>query len=311
MSGSERMADEGREADAPRPRRGPDALALGAFVALVVLIAANVVAIRFTNRELPPLWGGGTRFGLAGLIFAGYVSARRLSLPRGRALAGSLLFGVLQFGLGFALGYWALLEVPAGLASIILASVPIFTFVFAVIARVEPFRVRGLIGAVVAVSGIALMSGERAGGDIPFLYLLAAVGTAASFALVPVVIKSFPDVPVAVNNAIGMLTGAVILLTLSRVTGESIKVPELPATWLAQLYLVVPGSVGVFGLLLFVLGRWTATAVSYQTVLSPIVSIALAAWLLDEPVTQGLFLGGALVLTGVYVGALAPDREPG
>jgi len=103
----------------------------------------------------------------------------------------------------------------------------------------------------------------------------------------------------------------VILLTLSRATGEPILVPELPATWPAQLYLVVPGSVGVFALLLFVLGRWTATAVSYQTVLSPIVSIALAAWLLGEPVTQGLFLGGALVLTGVYVGALAPDREPG
>ena len=247
----------------------PDTLTLVAFAVLVVLISANVVAIRFTNRELPPLWGGGTRFASASALFFVYVLARRLPLPRGRALVGSLVFGALQFGLGFALGYWSLLEVPAGLGSVILAWVPIFTFVFAVVAGVEPFRVRGLIGALVGVAGIALIFGEQAGGDIPFLYLLAGVGTAASFGLVPVVIKSFPDVPVAVNNAIGMLTGAVILLTLSRATGEPMVVPALPATWLAQLYLVIPGSVGVFALLLFVLRRWTATAVSYQPVLSP------------------------------------------
>ena len=303
-SRTEGTLEEGR----PGAQARPDTLTLVAFAVLVVLISANVVAIRFTNRELPPLWGGGTRFASASALFFVYVLARRLPLPRGRALVGSLVFGALQFGLGFALGYWSLLEVPAGLGSVVLAWVPIF--VFAVVAGVEPFRMRGLIGAVVGVAGIALIFGEQAGGDIPFLYLLAGVGTAASFGLVPVVIKSFPDVPVAVNNAIGMLTGAVILLTLSRATGEPMVVPALPETWLAQLYLVIPGSVGVFALLLFVLKRWTATAVSYQPVLSPIVSIALAAWLLGEPVTQGLFLGGVLVLVGVYVGALSPDPEP-
>jgi len=277
---------------------------LAAFAAFVVLVAANVVAIRFTNRELPPLWGAGTRFALAAALFAGYVFVRRLPLPRGRALVGSLLFGVLQFGLGFALGYWALLEVPAGLASVILASVPIFTFVFAVVARLEAFRVRGMAGALIAVGGIATMFGERAGGDIPVPYLLAVVGTAACFALVPVVVKLFPEVHVATNNAIGMLTGTLLLLSLYFATGEDIVIPELPSTWIAQLYLVLAGSVGVFALLLFVVGRWTASAVSYQAVLSPVVSIALSAWLLDEPLTGGLLLGGALVLAGVFVGTL-------
>ena len=47
--------------------------------------------------------------------------------------------------------------------------------------------------------------------------------------------------------------------------------------WAVQLYVVVIGSVGVFSLLLFVLRRWTASATSYQTVLSPPVTILLAA----------------------------------
>lgn len=309
MSGSHESSGAWGNGASPGERGRPDALTLAAFAAFVLLVSANVVAIRFTNRELPPLWGGGTRFAAAGVLFLGYVLVRRLPFPRGRALAGSLLFGALQFGLGFALGYWALLEVPAGLASIVLALVPLFTLVFASVAGLERLRARGLLAALVALGGVAVMFGERADGELPIPHLLAAVGAAACFALVPVVVKLFPQVHVATNNAIGMLTGTLILLALSAATGERAVIPEMPATWIAQLYLVLPGSVGVFASLLFVLQRWAATAVSYQAVLSPVASIALAAWLLGEPVTGGLFLGGALVLIGVYVGALAGPRS--
>ena len=293
----------------PASQARPDPVTLAAFAVLVVFIAGNVVAVRFTNRELSPFWGAGTRFVFASMLFFLYVLFRRLPLPRGRALAGVLIFGILQFGVGFALVYWALQEVPAGLASVILASVPLFTLLFAFAARLEPLRVRGVIGSLAAVGGIAAMFGERAGRDIPPGYLLAAVGTAAIFALAPVVVKAFPQVHLATTNAVGMITGALLLLTLAFVYKESMAVPGNLATWAAFLYLVLPGSVGVFGLLLFVLKRWTATAVSYQAVLSPLVAIALSAWLLGEPLTGGLFLGSLLVTAGVYIGAIAPDRR--
>lgn len=294
---------------APDDQARPDARTLAAFAVLVALVAANVVAIRFTNRELPPFWGAGTRLGAASMLFFVYVLIRRLPLPRGRALAGTLLFGLLQFGTGFALVYWALLEVPAGLASIILASIPLFTLLFAFVARIERLSIRGVAGALAAIGGIAIMFGEPAGKDIPLAYLLAIVGTAACFALAPVVVKAFPPVHLATMNAVGMLTGALMLLGLSLASGEGAVIPKDPVTWAAHLYLVLPGSVGVFALLLFILRRWTASGVSYQTVLSPLVTIALSAWLLDEPLTGGLFLGGSLVIAGVYAGALAPDRQ--
>jgi len=82
-------------------------------------------------------------------------------------------------------------------------------------------------------------------------------------------------------------------------------------TWAAFLYLVLPGSVFLFGLLLFVLKRWTASAVAYLSVLSPIVTILLSAWLLAEPVSERLFLGSALVLAGVSLSSLAPAARSG
>jgi drug/metabolite transporter (DMT)-like permease len=70
-------------------------------------------------------------------------------------------------------------------------------------------------------------------------------------------------------------------------------------------YLVLVGSITVFLLALFVLRRWTASATSYVLVLMPLVTVALAAWLLGEHLTPVFALGGLLVLVGVWVGAIA------
>jgi drug/metabolite transporter (DMT)-like permease len=69
------------------------------------------------------------------------------------------------------------------------------------------------------------------------------------------------------------------------------------------LYLVTLGSIGLFVLYLVVLRRWTATAASYILLISPLVAILLGALILGEPVGPEFLAGGALVLTGVYVGA--------
>ncbi len=301
--------EDARSGELPVSGTNPDLLTLAAFGAFVVLVASNVVAVRLSNLEMPPFLGAGTRFAAASLLFFIYILIRRLPLPQGRALFGALLFGALQFGIGIGLAYWALVEVPAGLASVIFASVPLFTLLFAFSARLEPLRMRGLAGSLAAMAGIAVMFGERSGTEIPLMFLLAAVGSAASFALAPVLVKSLPQVHSAAMNAVGMLIGTLILLGLSFALREPLAIPKGAVTWAAQLYLVLPGSVGVFVLLLFLLKRWTATGVSYQSVLSPPLTIALSAWLLQEPLTGGLFLGGALVLAGVYLGALAQDRR--
>ena len=63
----------------------------------------------------------------------------------------------------------------------------------------------------------------------------------------------------------------------------------------------------VFLLYLVVLGRWAASRAAYVFVIIPFVTVALSAWLDDEPFGADLVLGGLLVLGGVYVGAL---RKP-
>lgn len=312
------MSSDGRvhgpDADAlacgpERPCR-PDSLTIVAFAVLVLLIAANPLAVRFTDRELAPFWGGGTRLATASLIFFAFVAIRRVPLPRGRDLLGVIFFGILQFGLGFGLGYWALVKVPAGIAGVILAAIPLFTLVFAVLARIEAPTLRGALGAIISLAGIAVIVGAHTGPRVPLLYLAASVGFAACLAGGLVVAKSLNRVHPAAMNAIGMLVGSALLLAVAFIIQEPTPLPRANATWAVQLYVITAGSVGTFALLLFVVRRWTATGASYQTVLSPPVTILLASWLLKEPISGGLVWGTAIVLAGVYVGALSHPPRP-
>jgi drug/metabolite transporter (DMT)-like permease len=283
-----------------------DRVVLVAFVAEAVLAGGNAVGVRFSNRELAPLWGATLRFTLASALLLGVMVVMKLGLPRGRALIGALLYGLFNFGIAFALLYYGLERVHAGFTQTVLAIVPLVTLLVAVAHRQERLRGSAVIGALLALAGIALMSRAPLRESVPLLSLLALIGGAICFAEAAVLVRMFPPAHPVAMNAVGMTTGAAILFAGSVLAGEPLGLPQLSATWVAIGYLVAVGSVLVFVLYLFVLRYWAASRVAYVFVLSPVVTVFLSAWLDQEPITSALLFGGVLVLAGVYVGALRP-----
>jgi drug/metabolite transporter (DMT)-like permease len=285
-------------------RDGGERLALGAFLVGSVLAGGNAVGVRISNRELSPLWGAGLRFALAAALLAATMATLRLALPTGRALTGAVIYGVLNFAAAFALAYYGFVDIHAGLGQTLLAVVPLATLLLAVLQRQERFRAAGLVGALLALVGIAVLWRAPVQEAVPLLSLLALLGAAVCFAEAAIAVRRFPTVHPVTMNAVGMGTAAVLLVAASFLIGERIELPERRATWAALAYLVVVGSVIVFSLYVLVLRYWSASRVSYTFVLVPVVTVALSAWLDDEPVHAGLIAGGSLVLAGVYVGAL-------
>lgn len=281
-------------------------VALVAFVATGLLAGGNGVAIRFSNRELDPLWGAGLRFALAAALLLALMAALRLALPRGRALAGALLYGLFNFAGAFGLFYWALVELHAGFGQILLALVPLTTLLLAVTQRQERLHGQAIGGTVLALTGIVWLSRAALGASLPLPSVLAALGSALCLGQAAVLVRRFPRVHPITMNAVGMTTGSVLLLSASTIRGETLAPPPLIETWLALGYVVAFGSVAVFLLYLVVLRHWTASRAAYVFVLIPMVTVPLSAWLDNERVGPGLVLGGLLVLAGVYLGALRP-----
>jgi drug/metabolite transporter (DMT)-like permease len=276
-------AAESRSADpkADATRRS-NQLTIGAFILSVLLGGMNAIGVRYTVLELPPLWGATLRFGVAAALLIVVMLTMRLIMPRGRALVGVILYGLLNFGASYAFLYWGFIYVQPGMAQVLLALVPLLTLFFAVLHGLERFRWRGLVGATIAVAGIAIGFQVQMASDVPPLALLAIIAGAACFAEAGVIVKQFPRVHPVTTNALAMTAGTALLLALSLLLGEARNLPTRPETWTALLYLVVFGSVAVFMLFLYVVPRLPISTISYQFVLLPFVTVAASAWLTGE-----------------------------
>jgi drug/metabolite transporter (DMT)-like permease len=279
-----------------------------AFAAGTLFAGANGVAIRFSNRELAPVWGAALRVGLAAVLLIFVMLALRLAFPRGRVLLGGMLFGLFQFAGAFGFFYIALVQIQAGLGQTILALVPLATLLLAVAQRQERLRGAAVVGSLLGLAGVGLISLDPWHESIPPLALLAELASVLCFAQALVLVRRLPPIHPVALNAVGMVAGALVLLSASILLGEPRVIPQRIETWAAVAYVVVIGTVVVFLLHVYVAQNWGASRAAYVMVVIPLVTITLSAWLDQEPITSGLLVGGVLVLGGVYLGALRNER---
>lgn len=286
-----------------------DRITLLAFGIIVLIAGTNFVAVKFSNQELAPFWGAALRFFVTSFLLFLFIFIRHIPMPRGKALTGAILYGAIGFGISYALLYWALLQVPAAVTSVIIALVPLVTFFLAIVQGLEKFKVRVLLGSLVAASGIAIIFYEQL-ALVSLLPLLAVVAGAFFIAETGIIVKLFPQNHPATMNALGMLVGALILFLFSLLFGEVKTLPTQPSTLIAFIYLILLGSVVLFALVIFVLKRWTASATSYQLVLAPLVTMVIASILLrSETITPISLIGSLIVISGVYIGALTSSKK--
>ncbi len=284
-------------------------LNVAVFLAIALIGGGNAVGVVIAVQELPPFWAAAMRFLAAGVIFAIAMALFRIPIPRGGALTGGLLYGLLGFFGAFAFLFWGLQETPAGTSQTIVALVPLLVLLFAIAHGIERFSVRALVGSLVAFAGLVFVIADRIETDVPLLSLLAVLGGAILLAESGIVLKLTPRSHPLATNAVAMLAGGAALLLLSATIGERWFLPTQSDTWAAMVFLVFGGSVAVFGLFVFLMGRWTASAVSYSLLLQPLATFVYSAILTGEPITPALFVGAAIILLGVYIGAFSGARR--
>jgi drug/metabolite transporter (DMT)-like permease len=284
-------------------------MTLSLFAVAVTLGGANFIGVRFSNRELDPFWGAAFRFSLAALLFIAIAAVLKLRWPRGRQLGYTMLYGFLSFGMFFSLMYWALVRVTAGVATVVMAVVPLVTLLLAAAHGIEKLGLRSVLGSVLAIAGILWMTNGPDEVILPFTALLAFLAAAVAAGESVIISKKVSGNHPAMTNAVAMATGAVVLLAISALTGDRWVLPTQTEVIWSVIYLVTLGSVGLFVVLLLVVRKWTASATSYAFVLFPVSTMLLGAWIADEPITGQGVAGAILVMSGVWFGALSPGAR--
>lgn len=280
---------------------------LGAFAATWVIWGSTYLAIWYAVTAIPPLYTAGLRHLTAGSILLGWALAKgqRPTLPQIRA---SVVIGFLFFLVGHGTLHWAETQVSTGLASLLIATEPIWVFLMA--SAVEK-RLRMnlflLAGVILGLAGVALLLGRdvlSAGRGAVWGALACLIGGISWSAGIIYSRRSHLSGSPLLLSALSLLAGSVMLLATATVLGEyrGFNVRNVPVrAWLALAYLVIFGSVIAFTAYNWLMERYSPTLVATHTYVNPIVAVLLGWWLAKERVSVNVLLSAGMVIAAVFL----------
>jgi drug/metabolite transporter (DMT)-like permease len=280
--------------------------AVWSLYALLVLIWSSTwVSIKIGLDDVPPLFGAGIRFALAGvLLLAGALAAGRDLRRTDWRLA--VLLAALPFAGAYGLIYWAEQYIPSGLTAVLFGVLPLYVALLAAVTLPdEPLRARLLLGIAIAIGGLALAFRESLDlGDAEL------AGLAAAAVLVSPVASAIGNVSIklrgehadaVVLNGWAMLMAGGLLLVASA-PGEDWGATAWTAEAVGSIvYLAVLGTAFTFVTLTMLLRELPAVTISFISVLLPFGALAFGALLEDEAITAAVVAGAVLVAAGIAV----------
>ena len=256
--------------------------------------------------EIPPLTLVFLRVFLAALALQCVLRVTGTRFPvQPRLLVAFLVMGLLNNAIPFSLIFWGQTAIAAGLASILNATTPIFTFlVAAVVLRQEPVRLHRIAGVLTGFGGVILMlyqSLEEPGHD-PLWAQAACLGAAVSYALAAAFARRFRNLPPLVS-ATGQLSGSTLIMLpvafLSSAAWSPLATSGL--VWLNVLALGLMATAFAYLLYFRLLAEAGATNASLVTLLVPASAILFGNLLLGETLKSYQFAGFGLLLAGLLL----------
>ena len=297
---------------------------LVAWAALVVVYfmwGSTFTAIQVAVRGVPPFLMAGSRFLVAGVIL--YLVAGRTApghhRPSLREVRSAAVVGALLLLGANGLVSWAELRVPSGMAALMIATVPLWMAILAVVLnRAAGPGLLGWAGVAVGLAGVAVLAGPGSGGRLQPVFAAALLLSSLLCAAGSLYSRTAP-LPRSLlqASALEMLAGGVGLVALGAATGElhQFHIQQVgPATVLAFGWLVVGVSLLGYSCYVFALASLPTTTVATYAYVNPLVAIVLGWVVLGQGLTLGTVAAAAMITVGVVLmvsgPALARRRRP-
>lgn len=211
--------------------------------------------------------------------------------------------------LPFGLVSWAQQHISASLASILIASAPIFTVVMAVFLLGEPLTLMRSLGVALGFAGVVVLIGPEvlSGLNLEGFGELAALVAAIAYATSGFIGARFKKTPPQIVSTLTVAVGAALILPFTLLSGLSgFGNSSLVTGWqwssvLALLALgVIPTAIAYF-IYFRLLGEVGVLNTSLVSFLVPLSVLVLSAVFLHEHVDALTFVGMSLILGGLAV----------
>lgn len=277
-------------------------------------------AIAKTVETMPPLLSMGVRFLAAAILLGVYLLVRKgistFRIPRQEILSASFL-GVLT--LAFGIGTVAIAEehIPTGVASLIIAALPLWIALFRTIAREKISKLTWL-GTVIGFLGVVVLLqpgsiepiNNATSTEVTFYMFIVLIGNLA-FAFGTFISPRF-QLPknLLLFTTIEMAAAGIFMLFAALIRGEDFsRLSEAtPSSWFWFSYLVVIGSILAYSAYLWLVVNAPVSLIATYAYVNPVIAIILGIIFLEEVITKNYALGGLIILLGVLTVVTSESR---
>ena len=280
-----------------------------AFFAVYVFWGGTYLGMKFALESFPPFIMAGIRHFTAGVILTSFAYFKKENFPKFNEIRNAAIVGSLLLVGGNGLVAFAEVRVPSSIASLIIASVPIW---ISLLNWVGNDHKRPGIWETLALSlgilGIALMAfqGQDTSQNIDLLGIIILLIASLSWSFGSLFSRN-QSMPKSsfYSVSIQMLTGGVLLFILSFSLQEAQTVEWLAITpkalW-AMLYLIFFGSILAYTAYLWLLKQVNPTLASTNAFVNPVVALGLGWFFANERLsTQALFASILIVIAVVIL----------
>lgn len=266
------------------------------LVALSALWGASFLFIRIASPVMGPLVLAGCRVALAGATLALIMRGLQQKWPweHWREL---MVLGALSVAVPFLLYAWAALRLPAGYSALLNTTAVVFGTLASAWYKEDTLTVRKLLGCVCGFVGVGLI--VRLGPVRPDAATLAAalacVTAAACYGFSTPLMKRATTRMQPLAIAAGIHVAAMVLVLPGALWGLPQATFTLEAMGAVMLMGVVTSGLAYWAHLRIIRHVSPVAAMS-PVFLIPVFGVTWGHLFLDEALSPGIFLGGALVL---------------
>jgi drug/metabolite transporter (DMT)-like permease len=276
------------------------------FILLGAIWSASFLWIKIALAEVGPLTLVAFRvlFGLlTGLAVAIFL---RIPLPRDwKTWRIFAVLGIFNVAIPFFLITWGEQSIDSAVASILNATVPLFTIILAhFFLHDDKMTVPKVAGLLIGFSGVVLLLSKDLSADAhnsvigQAAVILASLSYGSSYIYAR---RNTAEVPGQIRGMLPLFSATAIMWAIAPVAESPLKIPQLPITWIALLWLGVLGT-GLAMIMQYYLvheiGPTRATLVTY---IFPLGGVLLGVIFLHEQLSWQLAAGAVLIISSIAV----------
>jgi drug/metabolite transporter (DMT)-like permease len=277
-------------------------------------------AIAKTVETMPPLLSMGIRFLAAAVLISIFLFFKNgisiFRIPRNEIFSAGFL-GILT--LAFGIGTVAIAEehIPTGVASLIIAALPLWVALFRTIAK-EKISKLTWVGTLIGFLGVVVLLQpgriepirNASSGEVTFYMFLVLIGNLA-FAFGTFISPRFqlPKNLLLFTN-IEMAAAGALMLFAALIRGEDFsRLSEATfSSWFWFAYLVLIGSILAYSAYLWLVVNAPVSLIATYAYVNPVIAIILGIIFLNEVITKNYAFGGLIILLGVLTVVTSESR---